>query len=63
MRAAFASPDYEFILIADAIDMPPVEELVQWLRARFPHDPSALGVMARGERFETLREAFAMIPS
>jgi len=56
---AFANPDYEFILIADAIDMPPVEELVQWLRRDFRTARQPIGVMARGERFEKLRETFA----
>src|SRR5204863_2104162 len=41
---------------------PPVEELVQWLRRDFRTTRQPIGVMARGERFETLREAFANDP-
>jgi hypothetical protein len=59
---AFANPDYEFILIADAIDMPPVEELVQWLRRDFRTARMPIGVMARSERFAELRDALSGDP-
>lgn len=59
---AFANPDYEFILIADAIDMPPVEELVQWLRRDFRTARQPIGVMVRGERLQALRDRLADDP-
>src|SRR5262245_54534390 len=59
VERALANPDYEFILIADSIDMPPVEELVQWLRRDFRTARLPIGVMARSERFEGLREKLA----
>ena len=49
-------------MIADAIDLPPVEELVQWLRRDFRTARAAVGVMARGERFELLRDRLADDP-
>jgi hypothetical protein len=59
---AFANPDFDFILIADSIDSPPVEELVQWLRRDFRTARQPIGVMARTERFETLRNTLAGDP-
>jgi hypothetical protein len=59
---AFANPDYEFILIADAIDQPPVEELVQWLRRDFRTARQPIGVMARGDRLEKLQNSLASDP-
>lgn len=59
---AFANPDFEFILIADSIDSPPVEELVQWLRRDFRTARQPIGVLARAERFETLKNALADDP-
>jgi hypothetical protein len=59
---AFANPDFDFILISDAIDQPPVQELVQWLRRDFRTARAPIGVMARGERLTELREAFAGDP-
>jgi hypothetical protein len=55
---ALNNPDHEFILLADSIDMPPVEELIQWLRRDFRTARLPIGVMARSERFEALREKF-----
>src|SRR5207247_6341453 len=56
---AFVSPDYEFILVSDAIDSPPVEELVQWLRRDFRTARQPIGIMARGERLAALGDAFS----
>jgi hypothetical protein len=56
---AFANPDFAFVLIADAIDRPPVEELVQWLRRDYRTARLPVGVMARGERLLKLEDAFA----
>lgn len=56
---AFANPDFGFVLIADAIDGPPVEELVQWLRRDYRTAHLPVGVMARGERLLKLEDAFA----
>ncbi len=56
---AFASPDFPFILISDAIDSPPVEELVQWLRRDYRTARMPIGVMARGERLLRLEQTFA----
>jgi hypothetical protein len=55
---AFANPDFEFILISDAIDLPPVKELVQWLRRDYRTARMPVGVMARGELLEDARFAF-----
>jgi hypothetical protein len=54
---ALANPDFEFILIADAIDNPPVMELVQWLRRDYRTARQPIGVMARGENLQALRDA------
>jgi hypothetical protein len=59
---AFDGPDFEFILISDTIDSPPVEELVQWLRRDYRTARQLVGVMARGERLDKLRETFADDP-
>jgi len=53
---AFANPDFELILIADAIDIPPVLELVQWLRRDYRTARQPIGVMARGENLQALRD-------
>ena len=58
MQFAVASPDYDFILISDAIDAPLVTELVQSLRKDFRTARLPVGVMARGERLEKMKEAF-----
>ncbi len=55
---AFSNPDYPFLLIADSIDQPPVLELVQWLRRDFRTARQPIGIMARGERFDSIRDAF-----
>ena len=52
---AFASPDYDFILISDAIDSPPVKELVQWLRRDYRTARIPIGVMAAGDNLYPLR--------
>jgi HEAT repeat protein len=56
---AFTSSDFAFVLIADAIDGPPVEELVQWLRRDYRTARLPIGVMARGERLLKLEDAFS----
>jgi hypothetical protein len=56
---AAANPDVEFILISDAIDSPPVKELVQWLRRDYRTVRTPIGVMARGEQLEELTIALA----
>jgi hypothetical protein len=58
MQFAVASPDYDFILISDAIDAPLVTELVQALRKDFRTARLPIGVMARGERIERMKGAF-----
>ena len=55
---AFFRPDYELILISDAIDRPPINELVQWLRRDYRTAQIPIGVMARGENLQALRHAF-----
>jgi hypothetical protein len=54
-RAATASPDLDLLFISDALDGPPVEELVQQLRrdARTANLP--VGVMAREHNLSRLR--------
>jgi hypothetical protein len=59
---AVINPDIEFILISDAIDLPPVQELVQWLRRDFRTARIPVGVMARGELLDRARFAFADDP-
>ena len=59
---AFANPDISVALISDAIDKPPVEELVQWLRRDYRTARLPVGVMARGERLLALEAAFASDP-
>jgi hypothetical protein len=54
VKRAIATPDLELILISDAIDGPPVKDLVQQLRhdartARLP-----IGILARGTKLEDL---------
>jgi hypothetical protein len=55
---AFVNSDIEFILISDAIDLPPVKELVQWLRRDYRTARTPVGVMARGELLDAARYAF-----
>jgi hypothetical protein len=59
---AFANPDYPFLLIADSIDRPPVLELVQWLRRDFRTTRQPIGIMARGDRLDSVRDAFREDP-
>ncbi|MFN0019148.1 MAG: HEAT repeat domain-containing protein [Pirellulaceae bacterium] len=58
MPFAVNSPDYDFILISDAIEAPQVTELVQSLRKDFRTARLPIGVMARGERLDRIEEAF-----
>jgi hypothetical protein len=58
MQIAVAGPDYDFILLSDAIDSPPITELVQILRKDFRTARLPIGVMARGERLDKLKQAF-----
>jgi hypothetical protein len=59
---ALGNPDYEMILISDAIDLPPVKELVQWLRRDYRTARIPVGVMARGELLTATRYAFENDP-
>jgi hypothetical protein len=59
---AFANPDYPYLLVADSIDRPPVLELVQWLRRDYRTARQPIGVMARGERLDSMRDAFREDP-
>ena len=59
---AFANPDVAIILLSDAIDSPPVEELVQWLRRDYRTARIPIGVMARSERWQQLAESLAGDP-
>jgi hypothetical protein len=58
LQFAVASPDYDFILISDAIDAPVITELVQSLRRDFRTARLPIGVMALGERLEKMKDAF-----
>lgn len=67
MLAAVKQPDYEFVLISDSIQSPPVSELVQALRQESRTGRLPVGIVAssddleRGRRIadrETLTEAF-----
>lgn len=55
---AFANPDFTCVLVSDAIDGPPVEELVQWLRRDYRTARLPVGVMARSERLLRLEQTF-----
>jgi hypothetical protein len=59
---AVAGTDYELFLICDAIDRPPVKELVQWLRKDYRTAGIPIGVLARGEDEASLRIALADDP-
>ncbi|MFV1968858.1 MAG: hypothetical protein ACC628_25855, partial [Pirellulaceae bacterium] len=53
-RAAVGNPDYEFVLLSDALDYPPVEEVIQQLR-RDPNTAALpVGVMSREMNFGRL---------
>jgi len=53
---AFENPDFQFVLATDAIDTPPVEELVQWLRRDDRTAELPVAVLAREERMSVLTE-------
>ena len=54
LRLSVQYPDYEFLLISDAVDHPAAGELIQQLR-RDPRTAIApIGLMARDERFEQM---------
>lgn len=57
VQFAIASPDYDFILISGGIDSPQITELVQLLRRDFRTARLPIGVMARGERLDLLKDA------
>lgn len=62
VKRAIATPDLEMILISDAIDGPPVKDLIQQLRhdartARLP-----IGVLARGPKLDELNRFAAGDP-
>jgi hypothetical protein len=59
---AMSGTDYEFILISDAIDGPPVKDLVQWLRKDYRTARIPVGVMARSDDLYELRYAFENDP-
>jgi hypothetical protein len=59
---ATTGPDFEIILISDAIDGPPVAELVQWLRKDYRTAGIPIGVMATTEALYDLRYAFVNDP-
>ncbi len=59
---AASGADYELILISDAIDAPPLKELVQWLRKDYRTAGIPVGVMARSEDLQSLRYAFEKDP-
>ncbi len=50
------SADYEFLLLSDTLDAPGLQELVQWLRSDYRTARLPVGVMARGENLDLLRE-------
>jgi hypothetical protein len=55
---AFVNPDFEFVLVGDAIDLPPVFELVQWLRRDYRTARLPVGVMARNDQLDRFQFAF-----
>lgn len=55
MHLAIASPDYDFILISDAVDAPRTKELIQWLRQDYRTARLPIGVMCRGEFLDQLK--------
>ncbi len=56
---AITASDIEFILISDAIDGPPVKDLVQWLRKDYRTAGIPIGVMAKSDDLYSLRYMFA----
>jgi HEAT repeat protein len=59
---AVNSPDYEFILISDALDLPQVTELLQMLRRDRRTAALPVGIMARVERLNTLKDQMSFDP-
>jgi hypothetical protein len=57
-RLAIRHPDYEFALISDAVDQPPVRELIQMFRKDPRTSRLAIGLMGRQGTLESA-EAFA----
>ncbi len=57
-RLAIRHPDYEFALISDAVDRPPVREAIQMFRKDPRTNRLAIGLMGRQGTLETA-EAFA----
>jgi hypothetical protein len=57
-EAAMTGTDYELLLISDAIDGPPVKDLVQWLRKDYRTARLPIGVMATSDDLFELRYAF-----
>jgi hypothetical protein len=48
--------DYEFLLVSDTIAGPEVKELVQWLRRDYRTARLPVGVLARGDTIDALRD-------
>jgi hypothetical protein len=59
---ATSGTDYELLLICDAIDRPPVKELVQWLRKDYRTAGLPIGVLARSGDEDSLQRALADDP-
>jgi len=59
---AVVGADFEFILISDAINGPPVKDLVQWLRKDYRTARIPIGVMAKSDDLHSLRYAFENDP-
>jgi HEAT repeat protein len=55
IRLATENPDYEFLLLSDALDHPRVEELIQQLRREPTTAALPAGVMAREPNFKRLQ--------
>jgi CheY-like chemotaxis protein len=61
-RLARNNPDYEFVLISDAIDSPDVSETIQMLRKDPRTNRLPVGLMARRERLEQAAEVAELDP-
>jgi HEAT repeat protein len=59
---AVQSPDYEFLLISDGLDRPTVTELLQMLRRDRRTASLPIGIMARVERLDTLKDQMSFDP-
>lgn len=62
IETAVNSPDFEMLLLSTTIDGPPVMELVQLLRRDYRTAGLPIGVLARNEELELLRERLAGDP-